>query len=245
MKKYFSTKPILVLLTLVFVSTVMPKAFAGVEGPTIVSPMNLKVDLPARLVPNKSFSVYAVAPNYKLSGNITEIEYVWKIDVCGTKQTVVKKVSNNPTAYRHTFSATFTQGCRMNIDVDVMSYAGSVLIDSTVPVEINTTLTSSKDIALTGPTTVKVGSIAAYDAKYQLSAGQIPVWARGVSCRITKLTVEPSNGVYLEGFTFHWEPKKAQSCKEEAYATYVTKTSTGAISNVELAYKNLSVTSVN
>ena len=78
-----------------------------------------------------------------------------------------------------------------------------------------------------------------------MNSNQKAVWFRGTSCRITKTGGVPSNGVYLTGFIFHWEPRKVQSCNVEAVGVYTSNNSLGLVESIEIATKKLNVTSVN
>ncbi len=245
MKNIFSTKPTILVSIFVLALVAMPKTYASVAGPTITSPDNLKVILPSTLKANKTFSVVAEAQKYQLSANVTEVVYNWRINTCGTTQVVTKNLSQDVTAYKHYFDATFKQGCTIKIDVSIHSYAGNTLVGSAGHGSIDAKLTSTDDVTLTGPSIVKVGTNAEYKAVYQMDSTQKAVWYKGTSCRIVKTGGTPFNGVNETGFTFHWEPKKAQSCNIEAVGVYTSNNSLGMIEAIEIANSKLLVKSVN
>jgi len=233
-------------LVVAFVATVLlPGAHASVEGPTITSPANLKVRLPAVIKVNKPLEVSAETTKYQLGGNVTDVKYTWKVESCGVTQIVEKNLSNNPTAYKHTYNGVFTQGCKIKIRVDIASFNGATLYDNAGFGEINAPITLTNDITLTGPSTVKVGTTGSYVATFVKSTNQKTNWFSGISCNIVHISASPMNGAYETGFTFGWKPKKVKTCTVNATGVYTTKDAYDLITSIEYAKAVLPVKSVN
>lgn len=216
------------------------------------SDKNLVLSMPQTIANKQPLNITAEsAVRGPLSNKISEITYTWNVDVCGYTKKVTTKLSQNPTAFRHTIKGVFINGCKVKVDLDTaIRHAptsnaikkgepgdGVVLVS-----RINGKLNLTGDIQLTGPSKVKVGSTGNYTATYKMDSNQKPIWFAGYVCGTLKTGFNPELHPYNKT-AFNWQPKQVQQCNAEALTVYTTTEKNGLISNIEYAVKKLPISS--
>jgi hypothetical protein len=247
MLKNKPTKIVSSLVVMLLSLAVVTSAASAFTPAVKSSDKNLVLNMPQKIVKNQPLNIIAEsATRGPLNDRISDITYVWNIDVCGHKKSVTTKLSKNSAAFRQSINGVFANGCKVKVELDtVVSYApvGNEPGDGVILVSrIDGSLNATSDIKLTGPAKVKVGSTGVYNAIYQLDSNQKATWFAGYACNILKKGFNTEFYPY-QTTSFSWQPKKAQKCQAEAVAVYTTTNEQGIVSNIEYATKKLPISS--